>query len=374
MKRILSVILAAAFIVTALMGCGKKETETTNDNISDTVKNAYNDAIQKTEAYNVDLAEYLTIADYKNIVVDTAADEYKKHYDSLFENDVANNSLYDHVVEGEVASGDIANITFAGKLKGETKYFTGDTTKEDNDGKQSYDLVIGSGSFIPGFEDKLIGVAYGGNITFDITFPSNYGTADLAGKLTTFEVTVNYKNVLPQINDGLAAKLNFASAGEYEAELKEKAVQNYIYDKIINESTVDKLSPDDETFYNTTYDNYVAYSDSQIEAYKQYTGQDISSDDMLYQMSGMNKAQLKEYFVSQQKAEMVLYYIYKKENLKYDLETYNDVINSIIKSNSSGSSVPTAEDIINNYDKRAIETSAVSNYVIKYLADTVTVK
>lgn len=79
-----------------------------------------------------------------------------------------------------VEKGDIAKIDFVGKLDGVA--FEGGTGK-------SYPLEIGSGAFIPGFEDQCIGIKKGETKTINITFPENY-QADLAGKDVAFDVTV----------------------------------------------------------------------------------------------------------------------------------------------------------------------------------------
>lgn len=80
-----------------------------------------------------------------------------------------------------VEKGDFVKIDFVGKDNG--KAFDGGTAK-------NYTLEIGSGSFVPGFEDQCIGIKKGETKTINITFPENY-TAELAGKKVTFDVTVH---------------------------------------------------------------------------------------------------------------------------------------------------------------------------------------
>ena len=103
--------------------------------------------------------------------------------------------------EGDVEKGDIAEIDFEGFLDGEA--FEG--------GKgENYPLEIGSGSFIPGFEDQIIGMKTGEEKDINVTFPKEYGSENLAGKDAVFKVKVNAvkQNVLPELNDDLAKDLD----------------------------------------------------------------------------------------------------------------------------------------------------------------------
>lgn len=90
--------------------------------------------------------------------------------------------------------GDFATIDFAGSLDGESR----PELKSDN-----YLLELGSGSFVPGFEDQLLGVKKGETKTFKVTFPEAYHAKDLAGKEVEFTVTVKAIRIknLPEIND-----------------------------------------------------------------------------------------------------------------------------------------------------------------------------
>ena len=88
-----------------------------------------------------------------------------------------------NVEKSVVESGDTVNIDFEGKKDGVA--FDGGTS-------QGYNLTIGSGSFIDGFEDGLIGVNVGDTVDLNLTFPEGYQNADLAGQDVVFTVTVNF--------------------------------------------------------------------------------------------------------------------------------------------------------------------------------------
>ena len=99
--------------------------------------------------------------------------------------------------EGAAENGDIVNINYEG-FKDEVAFEGG---KADN-----YDLTLGSGSFIPGFEDQLVGVSAGEEKDLHLTFPEDYHAADLAGAEVVFKVKVNAvkKEVLPEVDDDFA--------------------------------------------------------------------------------------------------------------------------------------------------------------------------
>lgn len=143
-----------------------------------------------------------------------------------------------------VQNGDFANIDFKGYLDGQP--FSGGAA-------EGYTLEIGSGQFIPGFEEQLIGMKVGEEKEINVTFPENYHRADLAGKPVTFKVKINNLKVrmLPDLDDDFAKDVS-----EYEtlAELKDKIredleannthvtrqeMENKLIEQIIANSTIE---------------------------------------------------------------------------------------------------------------------------------------
>ena len=120
-------------------------------------------------------------------------------------------------VDREIANGDTANIDFEG--------FDGEVAFEGGKG-ENYDLVIGSGSFIPGFEDQLVGKKAGEEVEVNVTFPEEYHAENLAGKPVVFKVKVNDVKVkeLPELNDEFAADTTeFNTLEELRADVRAKA-------------------------------------------------------------------------------------------------------------------------------------------------------
>ena len=157
----------------------------------------------------VELGEYLglTLEPIEVTVTDGEVD-------MTIENLVRSNGLYDELSEGTVEEGDIANIDYEGKK---------DDVAFDGGTAEGYDLEIGSGSFIAGFEEGLVGVTVGDTVDLNLTFPEQYGNADLAGQDVVFTVTVNSVKRMPEINDEIASKLSdgeFSTLAEYRESVR----------------------------------------------------------------------------------------------------------------------------------------------------------
>lgn len=119
-------------------------------------------------------------------------------------------------VDREAKNGDTVIIDFVGKKDGVA--FDGGTGK-------GYELILGSGTFIPGFEDQLVGAKAGEERNVNVTFPEEYPAEDLAGKPCVFEVTVHEvrEKVLPELNDEFAKNVSeFDTLEEYKKSVKEQ--------------------------------------------------------------------------------------------------------------------------------------------------------
>lgn len=164
---------------------------------------------------------------------------------------------------------------------------------------ENYDLVIGSGAFIPGFEDQLIGAEIGKETEISVTFPEQYQSPDLAGKPATFKVTVKEIKVkeLPELDDEFAMDVSdFDTLEEYKADLKAKLLEkkeddaydqkeNAVIEKIIEGSQME--IPDAMVDYQvrSMMDEFVRNLQMQgltMEQYFQFTGLSVQKmmDDM----------------------------------------------------------------------------------------------
>ena len=126
--------------------------------------------------YNYDMSKIVELDTFE-IEVDPSSDNYKEYY-----SEKVSEMLVGKLTQGKVQKDDIANIDYVGKKDGVA--FEGGTAN-------GYDLKIGSGSFIAGFEDGLIGAEIGSTVDLNLTFPENYGNEELNGADVVFTVTVN---------------------------------------------------------------------------------------------------------------------------------------------------------------------------------------
>ena len=121
------------------------------------------------------------------------------------------------VVDREVKNGDQINLDYSGSIDG---------VKFDGGTAEKQDLVIGSGAFIPGFEDQLVGAKAGEERDVKVTFPEDYGAKDLAGKEAVFACKVNTvkEKKLPELDDDFAKDVSeFDTLDAYKADIRKKA-------------------------------------------------------------------------------------------------------------------------------------------------------
>jgi trigger factor len=166
----------------------------------------------------VEVVGKITLPDYKKIKVakktDTATDkDVTAVLDDLRHRDSTKTD-----VERAAKDGDEVTIDFTG-VDAKTKAAIEGATGND------YPLVLGSNTFIPGFEPELIGLKAGEQKTFDITFPADYGSKELQNKKVTFTVTAKVVRevTLPELNDEFAAKVGpFKSVDDLKTDIKKQ--------------------------------------------------------------------------------------------------------------------------------------------------------
>lgn len=229
--RALGYVLSLALGMTMLTGCGKKVEGIDQQSM-----------IDKYAAY-CDLPDYkgLEYTETKSTVTDA---DVKNKIDSLLQQYATKTQ----VKEGTVAEGDNVNIDFVGSIDGVE--FEG-----GNSNGAGYDLTLGSGSMIPGFEDGIVGHKVGETFNIKATFPENYGKDELNGKEADFKITINYltQTELPEYNDAFVASYTDAtSILEYEDSVRKDLVEQYEQsDKSQNESAIMQVLVE-----KTTYNEY----------------------------------------------------------------------------------------------------------------------
>ena len=217
MKRKIANILVAGLLGLQLLGCSNQKTENTQSMQTETTKGT---AASLSE---IEVGDKVTLGQYKGIeVVGSAQEVGEEEVDAYINYMMQGSSALEEVTDRDVVEdGDIANIDYVGKKDGVA--FDGGTA-------QGYDLTIGSGMFIPGFEEGLVGVKKGETVDLDLTFPENYSSADLAGAEVVFTVTVNGIYKTAALNDEYVASLGIegiSTTEEYRIYVKEMMQQSY---------------------------------------------------------------------------------------------------------------------------------------------------
>ena len=219
----------AAFLGAFAAGCAKAEEDPAETVQESAGESAAEDGTAAAEDYGpeaylngITVSDYVTLGDYKGVKVSVDAAVVTDEYlDSYIDYVLQSNMLTTEVTDRPVQEGDIVNIDYEGKIDGVA--FDGGTA-------EGYDLAIGSGSFIDGFEDGLIGAETGETRDVEVTFPEDYHGTDVAGKDAVFTVTVNSISVetLPELTDEFVQGLGVG------AETVEEYRQ-YAYDLLMEE-------------------------------------------------------------------------------------------------------------------------------------------
>ena len=193
-----------------------------------------------------------------------------------------------------------------------------------------YALKLGSGSFIPGFEEQIVGKNIDDEFDVNVTFPEEYHAADLAGKPAVFKVKIHAitRVELPELDDDFAKDVSeFDTLDEYKADIKAKiekrnetAAENAVEDKIV-EVLIEKLEADiPEAMYITETENFVRDYDTRLRS----QGLDLNT---YFKYTGMNldtlREQMRPQAERQVKARLALEKIAALENIEATEEDIN---------------------------------------------------
>jgi len=300
-KRFMKAGLIVAAAAMMMTGCGSKEAEETTAAAVETEAAKETDAADLTDEANIVLGDYsdLTLTVTKTEVTDATVESRLKTLATQ----------YPEEITGRVAEmGDIANIAYVGTKDGVA--FDGGTS-------EGYDLTLGSGQFIDGFEEGVVGMEIGSEKDLNLTFPENYGNADLAGQDVVFHVTLNALKKA-EVNDDLAkrligddATLETLKEQVYE-ELCIEAENNYfnlagleLIGQVIDNSEITCDEDAVEAMYNQmkeTYTNMAAQYGISFEEYLMY---------FMY----TDEAGLRDIAENMVQQEMVLYALVEEEGL-----------------------------------------------------------
>ena len=255
------------------------------------------------------------ISEYKGITVDREAVNVTEE-DILKEIDLTRerNARMLTVEDRAAADGDTAVIDFEGFVDG--------VAFEGGKG-ENYSLRLGSGSFIPGFEDQVIGHKTGEEFDINVTFPEEYGAENLAGKAAVFKIKLHEIKVkeLPVLDDEFVKDVSeFNTVDEYKEDVKkhlterreaqeDNKVENALINALLENTTVD--------IPQCMIDNEV---DGYVRDYEYRLRSQGGSLDMYFKYTGMTMEQLRETFKAdaekQVKTRLALGKVAKSEKLK----------------------------------------------------------
>lgn len=236
----------------------------------------------------IDPDEYVTMGNYKNLEVtvdhyDFTDDDLKKYIDQDLEYYVSSYDLYEYEVTDRqtVSMNDVVNIDYQGKKDGVA--FDGGTA-------QGAHLEIGSGQFIDGFEDGLVGVNVGETVELNLTFPENY-TDELAGQEVVFTVSVNSidEPKLPEYDEeffasfGIEGVTNYDEYTNYAKGFIEDACEDQ-NESLIDDALWDIVATNCEIkeVPQILLDEKLAELDADLEEYAAQYG--VSTDEMISNM------------------------------------------------------------------------------------------
>ena len=384
-KRVVMVALLLTLTIAAA-GCTKKSEET-NSNDTNTESTDSTEETDTTEEQQnteetedaqeegpttselmaeIDVAKCVTLGEYKGITV-------KKTIEPVTDEDVEKEiqtALEDHPVEvnnRSVQEGDTVDIDYVGRIDGEE--FEGGSD-------QGALLKIGSGQFIEGFEEGLIGASKGETRVLELTFPDNY-TEDLAGKAVEFTVTVNaIKEPLEEPNDEwVAANIEgYYTVDEYKAGIRSEQEEN-------NKQTAEEQMR--YTAWTTVVDGCTIneYPDTlvemgkklytqQAETYAKYAGMELKQ---FIESSGITQeefdANAEEYGKDVAAQALVNQAICNAEGYAIGDDAYKEALNNMLTEYGC-----TEEELISAYGQDNVEQSIMMNRVIQLILDNAVVE
>lgn len=394
LKQICSLAAAICLLVSAFTAC---DNQTENESESETESGT--DAKLTDFAYeSADLSKYITLSEseYFNnkvtlgtdyIVSDEMLDEHIA--DLLFENKTKTNGDT-QIVDQPIKLGDSAFIYYTGYLNG--KAFAGGSNADD---KKPHELSIGSGSFIPGFEDGLIGVipnqtSKDSPFDLNVTFPENYNSAELAGKAVVFKVWIEYtvQYTIPELTDDFVKEtLKFdGTASDYKSHVKEQLqaeltakaeneALNAVLNKLMENSEVIEYPKQSVDYY---YQSYIDYYEYYMQLYSMYGYKFDSLEEFLVTMVGLDKDNWQEQVTDLAKNavqnSLICYSIAKNQNITVTDEEFNAYVETLIKNNSSESKQYTADEIIEMYGRQQINETLLFDKVNEFLLDNCTIE
>ena len=312
------------------------------------------------------LAEYITLGEYKGMELEKNEIEITDvMVDSQIETELSSKLI--EVSDAIAQNGDSAVIDFVGKKDGVE--FEGGSAAQ-------YTLVLGSGTFIPGFEDGVVGMKTGETKDLLLTFPENYGNADLAGQEVVFTVTLDAVKRKPELNDEwVKANTDSGSVAEYKEAVRQELIEQaaqYTEENL-------KTTAFGNAFEGATVLQYPeadleeekAAAQQQIEDYAKWSSMTVEE---FLETQGMTEESFEEYKTEyaqfKVKQDMVVQAIIDTEGLSMDDEASQAIKDYLVESYQ----VESLDALIESYGENAVQETVALLRVEQFLLDEAIVK
>lgn len=335
MKKKLMTIVAGICAVALLGGCAGNSGALSNDNIT----------IKQYKGLEVDKVEVIAVTD--------------EDVELSIKSDLETLATKTDVTGRPAQLGDIAIIDFEGKKDGVA--FEGGAGTD-------YELELGSGQFIDGFEDGVVGHNIGETFDLDLTFPENYSSEELAGQAVVFTVTLKglqEKNV-PELTVDILAQLESKATTieEYKAQIRsdlevsnqetaESTLLSSVWETLVENCEVKK-------FPEGMLDEYVADLEEQYSYYAQMYGMEI--EEFFEQIFGMSAEEVAKTTATQ---ELAMTLIAEKEGLTLTDKEYEDGVKDL----ASQYGYEDTEEFVTAYSEDAIRKALLQEKVGNFLVD-----
>ena len=343
-KKIVSIVVGVA-MVCGMMACGKAETTST---------------------------EGITFPEYKGIEVQDvplieATDE---DVEMAIAKALESHMLSTDITDRPIQNGDIVNIDYSGTKVGETEPFEGGTAEGTG-------LEIGSGTFIPGFEEGLIGYNVGDEVDLEITFPEEYQSEDLAGAAVVFHVKVNSisEHVIPELTDDFVTEVSETSTTveEYREEVKNRLDEQNLQSQLQARQSQVWTQLMEKTVVETYPEEMMTENEAKVrEQYEMTAEQYQMTIEEFVEANGITMEEYEKVITEQAQqrytSAVVVQYIADNEKIELTDEEYEEKVNDVVTMYGYESK----EALLEEVNEEDLKLDFLTERVIEWLVENTT--
>ena len=339
-KQLISFAVVLCMVV-AFAGCSSPQPEV--------VESPYSQYVQLGEYKGITITEQ-PIAPVTDETVETYIASVMEGY-----------GVADQILDRAIEVGDTVNIDYRGLLNDID--FEGGTAEAQS-------LTIGSGQFIEGFEDALVGVMPGEQVDLDLKFPEEYGSEELAGQAVIFEVTVNYiygDMIVPPLNDDwVKGNTDFQTAEDFRANIKDQMQKEYEQNVLFSR----RNSLMDAVVSNTTVNSRPQeLVDKEVEEqlimYTEYASENGMEIEMFLEMNGMTREEfeleLRSYAEDYVNEMMIFSEIANKEDITISAEE--------LETRAKEYGFESLQELVDMYGEQKANEVLLRDKVVDYLVE-----